>query len=756
MQALLFKVAEAESRDVGRAIVRLDPKDFLKVKAEVGDIVEIRNTTEKSQRRALAKLMPAFEFMRGKKVLQMDGILRENASTGLDEKVKIRKVEINPASVLVLEPLTSRSSLKETDSEYLVQILHGVPTVKGSKIRATLFGSKFQDFLVEDTDPQGAVLITQETTIKIRGAAKGKGDAGITYEDIGGLKKEIGKIREMVELPLKYPELFERLGIDAPKGVLIHGPPGCGKTLIARAVANETDAYFTHISGPEIMGKFYGESEGRLREIFEEAEAHAPAVLVIDEIDSIAPKREDMGGEKQVERRVVAQLLALMDGLESRGNVVVIGITNIPNTLDPALRRPGRFDREISIPIPDKHARYKILEVHTRGMPLAENVRPIRNGISNEVNLEKLAEITHGFVGADLEALAREAAMSALRDIMPEIEFSAKGAVPASGGENACIPYEKLLGLQVTMNHFQEALKEVEPSALREVFTEVPDVRWENVGGLENIKQILKEAIEWPLRYEKLFDYSQTNPAKGILLHGPAGTGKTLLAKAAASQCGVNFISVKGSQLLSKWVGESEKGVREVFKKAKQSSPCVLVFDELDSLVPVRSQSSDSRVTERVVGQFLAELDGIEELKGVVIIGTTNRLELIDPALRRAGRFDFLLEVPMPDEKSRLEIFKIHTQGKPISSDVNLKSLSRETKGLTGADIETLCKKASILAIREFVGKSNLPPGDYKKFTPLGTAPERPLGRMSLSGFTIAARHFNEAMKDYRQDAHHL
>ena len=681
MTELVFKVAEAESRDVGRAIVRIDPKDLFKVKAEIGDVIEVKSVKEKVKGKTVAKLMPAFEEMRGKGILQMDGILRDNIKVGLNEKIKIKKIEANPASTIVLKPLTSESSLKETDSEYLAQILDGTPIITGNKIRATFFGSKFQDFEVEDTDPKGAVLINSETTIKIKGVAKEKRGVGITYEDIGGLKKEIGKIREMIELPLKYPEVFERLGISAPKGVLLYGPPGCGKTLIAKAVANETDAYFTSISGPEIMGKFYGESEGRLREIFEEAQANTPAILVIDEIDGIAPKREEMGGEKQVEKRVVAQLLALMDGLELRGNLVVIGITNIPNTLDPALRRPGRFDREISIPIPDKNGRKEILEIHTRGMPL-----------SKDVDLEKLAEITHGFVGADLEALCREAAMSALREIMSEIEF-----------EKEYIPYKKLLGLEVTLDHFREALKEVEPSALREVFTEIPNVKWEDVGGLESIKEILKETIEWPLKYPELFEKAKTKPPKGILLYGVPGTGKTLLAKAVATQCGVNFISIKGPQILSKWIGESEKGVREVFKKARQASPCILVFDEIESLVPKRSLGDSSQVSQRVVSQFLSEMDGLEELKGVVVIGTTNRLDLVDEALLRPGRFDFLLELPKPDEKTRCEIFKIHTRGKPLAEDINLKNLAKETEGLTGSDIEAVCQKASMLAIREAV-----------------------------------------------------
>ena len=688
-QNLTLKVAEAQGRDVGRGIGRIDPNQLKKLSLDVGDVAEIAG-----KKKTIIKVMPTFPEDRGKGIIQIDGITRENAKLSLDEKVKIQKVNYNQAETVVLSPLTLTGSLQdEEDREYLARLLDGTPIIKSDKIRVTFFGTRAQDFLVEETDPQGAVLITSDTLIKIKGVGKERKSVGVTYEDIGGLKKEIGKIREMIELPLKYPEVFEKLGIDAPKGVLLHGSPGCGKTLIARAVANETDAYFTSISGPEIMGKFYGESEGRLREVFEEAEANSPAVLVIDEIDAIAPKREEMGGEKQVERRVVAQLLALMDGLESRGDLIVIGITNIPNTLDPALRRPGRFDREISVPIPDKNGRKEILEIHTRGMPLAK-----------DVDLEKLAEITHGFVGADLEALAREAAMSALREIMPEIEF-----------EKEYIPYKKLLGLQVTMDYFREALKEVEPSALREVFTEIPNVKWEDVGGLDDVKQTLKETIEWPLKYGKLFNHSKTSPPKGILLSGPPGTGKTLIAKAVASECGVNFISVKGPQLLSRWVGESERGIREVFKKAKQASPCIVFFDELDSLVPARTQSSDSHVTERVVSQFLTELDGIEELKGVIILGATNRLDLIDSALLRAGRFDFILELPKPDEKTREEILKIHTKGKPLAEDVDFKNLAKETEGLVGSDIEAICKKASMLAIREFVELSN-PSLDYKKF----------------------------------------
>ena len=700
LKSIILKVSEAQSKDAGRAIARIDPKYFSKIQADTGDI--IRLTPQKSRRKetrlpdgqggiAVAKLMPSYPEIRNQQVIQIDGVMRENLKVGLDEKVEIGKVPYEEARALVLSPLNTGTSFREEDAQYLAEMLDGTPVIKGSKIRATLFGTRVQDFLVEDTDPEKVVLIRPFTSIKMKSVDKEKQGIGVTYEDIGGLGKEMRRIREMIELPLKYPELFERLGIDPPKGVLLYGPPGCGKTLIARAVANETDAYFTHISGPEIMGKFYGESEGRLREIFEEARANTPAILFIDEIDAIAPKREDMGGEKQVERRVVAQLLALMDGLESRGRVVVIGATNIPNTLDPALRRPGRFDREIAIGIPDKNSRRAILEIYTRGMPLAK-----------DVDLEKLAEITHGFVGADLEALGREAAMSALREIMPEMEF-----------EKEYIPYEKLRKIEVKGEHFREALKEVEPSALREVFSEIPNVKWEDVGGLENIKQTLKEVIEWPLKYSSALSYVKLKPSKGVMLYGPPGCGKTLLAKAVATELGVNFISIKGPELLSRYIGESEKGIREIFKKAKLASPCIVFFDEIDSLVSKRGNGADSQVTERVVSQFLAELDGIEELKGVVVLGATNKLDMVDSALLRAGRFDFLLEVPKPNEECRRAIFNIHTKGKPLDRGINLKKFAKLTEGLTGADIELVCKKASMSAAREnFVREK--PQNDFK------------------------------------------
>jgi transitional endoplasmic reticulum ATPase len=675
---IVLRVSEAKAKDVGRGIVRVDPQDLEKMEAEVGDIVEIEG-----KRKTVAKAMPAYPEDRGKSLIQMDGLLRGNAQVSLDEKINIRKTDGSPAERIILSHLTSVKSIKgEGDAKYIGTLLDGLPLVEGDTIRANLFGTRSQDFTVISTIPKGAVVIRSNTRIEIKekGEAKARG-AKIAYEDIGGLQKELQRVREMIELPLKYPQIFERLGIDPPKGVLLHGPPGCGKTLIARAVAHETDAYFTHITGPEIMGKFYGESEGRLRSVFEEAKSHAPAILFIDEIDAIAPKREEMGGEKQVERRVVAQLLALMDGLESRGEVIVIGATNIPNSIDPALRRPGRFDREIAISIPDQKGRLQILDIHTRGMPLAQ-----------DISLDKIAQVTHGFVGADLEALCREAAMNALRRIMPNIDYQLDE-----------IPYDSLLKLEVTMDDFRESLKEVEPSAIREVFVEVPDVRWADIGGLEEIKQKLVEAVVWPLKYADLFQQTNTKPAKGILLSGPPGTGKTLVAKALANESEVNFISVKGPEIISKYIGESEKGVREVFRKAKQASPCIIFFDEFDSLVPERGLSGDSQVAERVISQFLTELDGLEELKGVLVLASTNRKDLIDSAILRPGRFDFILDLPLPDEKARQEIFRVHLRGKPVTDKVEIESLARKTENLSGADIFAICHEASITAIGDYV-----------------------------------------------------
>lgn len=706
-KSLTLKVKEAGSKDVGRGIVRFDPADFPAIGVEVGDIVEIE-----AKRKTVAKVMPAFMEDRGQGWVCLDGITRENAQVGLDEKVTISPCACRPAQKLTVSPLTP---MRSYDSKYIGSLLEGIPLIEGDTVRAKLFGAQTRDFLVTSTKPDGVVLIRSETGIEIKeSGGKGKGEvksSRIAYEDVGGLGKEIRRIREMIELPLKYPQIFDRLGIDPPKGVLLHGPPGCGKTMIARAVANETDAFFSHLSGPEIMSKLYGESEANLRRIFEEASAHAPSIIFLDEIDAIAPKREEMGGEKQVEKRVVAQLLTLMDGLSSRGQVMVIGATNIPNVIDPALRRPGRFDREIEISIPDRNGRLEVLTIYTQGMPLAE-----------DVDLARISEITHGYVGADLESLCREAAMSSLRKIFPRIDFELEE-----------ISTETVLNLQVTMDDFMDAMKGIEPSAIREVFTEIPNVTWEDVGGLVAVKDLLKETIEWPLTYASLFEKAHTTPARGIILYGPPGTGKTLLAKAVASESGVNFISIKGSELLSKWIGESEKGVREIFRKARMASPCIVFVDEIDSLVPRRGMEGASAVTDRVISQFLTEMDGIEELKGIVVLAATNRLDLIDPALLRAGRFDFHVEMFAPDAVARQEIFKVHTKAKPLASEVVLDGLVAATEGLVGADIEFICKSAAMAAIRGFIQDG-------------GTEAEK---------LSISMAHFDHAIKVRQKDLDH-
>ncbi len=696
---LSLKVKEGLAKDVGRAIVRLDPEDMRRIDAQGGDILLLEG-----KRKTVAKAMPCYAEERGKSIIQLDGIIRENAGVGLDEKISVSKIVIQPATKVVLQPISG--TLKtERDSKYIASLLDGTPVMQGDRLRTVFFGMKPSEFKVLASVPESAVVITSSTQIKLEQEFSKERPLGVAYEDIGGLGNQIQRIREMIELPLKYPELFERLGIRAPKGVLLYGPPGSGKTLIARAVANETDAYFTSISAPEIMGKLYGESESRLRSLFEEAARKSPAIIFIDEIDAIAAKREDMGSEKQVEKRVVAQLLTLMDGLASRGQIIVIGATNIPNALDPALRRPGRFDREITLPIPDQRGRLEILSIHTRGMPL-----------SADVSLEKLSEITHGFVGADLEALCREAAMSAIRQILPSIDF-----------EQSEIPFEKLLALEVTMDNFREALREVEPSAIREVFVEVPNVRWEDVGGLDAVKQELIEAIEFPLRYKEAFAKLGARGAKGILLYGAPGTGKTMLAKAAASETGVNFISVKGAELLSRYIGESEKAIRQIFKVAKQAAPSLIFFDEIDAIAP-RRKSGESGVSERVVAQFLAEMDGIEELNGVVVLAATNRIDMIDEALLRSGRFEITLEIPMPSEAAREAIFKIHLRHKSCEP-LDFSALARETDGCSGADIEFICRRATMLALKEFIAN----PADEP---------------------TLLKRHLNDAIEQFRALKH--
>ena len=679
-----LKVAEAASKDVGRGIVRFDPKLFGRLTVKVGDVVWV---WVHGKRASPAKVMPTYVEDRDTDTIRMDGILRGNTSAGIGEHVEVEKADAAPARKIVLAPLTPLRGLRgERDLRYIGTLLESLPLTAGDTVRATLFGSRTQDFEVVATVPKGAVLIQSSTRIEMRGeaeVAEARAAGRVTYEDIGGLSRAIQRVREMIELPLKYPEVFARLGIDPPKGVFLHGPPGCGKTLIARAVANETDAYFSHLSGPEIMHKFYGESEAHLRRIFEDASAHVPAIVFLDEMEAIAPKREDMGGEKQLEKRVVAQLLALMDGLRSRGQIIVIGATNLPNLVDPALRRPGRFDRELEIGIPDRKGRAEILQIHTRGMPLAD-----------DVDLDKIAEITHGFVGADLEALCREGAMAALRKIFPDIDFQLEE-----------IPYDMLEALEVTMDNFREALRDVEPSVMREVFVEVPNVHWEDVGGLEEVKQTLRETVEWPLEHRDLFEHAKSRPAKGILLHGAPGTGKTLVAKALATESGINFIAVKGPELLSKWVGESERGVREVFHKAKQAAPCIVFFDELDALAPVRGADRGGAV-DRVISQFLTEMDGIEELKDVVILAATNRFDMLDPALLREGRFDLLIELPFPDEAGKLEIIKVHMRGKPVAADVDLERAAHACGHATGARIAAICRCAALNAIRRFIRRS--------------------------------------------------
>ena len=701
-----LRVAEAQGRDVGRGIARVDPKIMENLDLTPGDVIEISG-----KRRTAAICWPGYTDDSGKGIIRIDGYIRRNAGVSIDEKVTIRKIEAKNAEKVVLAP--TEPLRIEGAEEYLAQILEGKVVSRGDYIPLGIMGRAI-DLMVVNVQPAApAVIITRGTEISMgeKPAAMVREVPKITYEDIGGLKEEIRKIREMVELPLKYPELFERLGIEAPKGVLLYGPPGTGKTLLAKAVANETNAAFFSISGPEIMSKYYGESEERLREIFRQAEENAPSIIFIDEIDAIAPKREEVTGE--VEKRVVSQLLALMDGLKPRGRVVVIGATNRPNALDPALRRPGRFDREIEIGVPNKQGRLEILQIHTRNMPLAP-----------DVDLEKIASITHGFVGADLAALCKEAAMRALRRILPEIDF-----------EKDTIPAEILNKIVVKMDDFMEALKDVEPSAMREVLVESPNVRWGDIGGLNDIKIDLQEAVEWPLKYPELFEHMDAKPPKGILLYGPPGTGKTLLAKAVATESEANFISIKGPEILSKWVGESERAIREVFRRAKQAAPSVIFFDEVDAIAPIRGGGyGDSHVTERVISQLLTEMDGIEELRGVVVLAATNRPDIIDPAILRPGRFDKILYVPLPDFEARREILKIHLRNKPLAEDVDVDDLARRTEGYTGADLAAVCNTAVTLAIREHIMNSKNPEEAKKNFKEL----------------KVYRRHLEEALKKVR------
>ncbi len=679
--SLRFKVAEALARDVGRAVARLDPDDMRTLGLEIGDFVEVRGKSGTP-----CKVLPAHKEARGRRHVQLDGLTRGNTGVSLGETVELRATACEPARQVGLAPIDTIP--RERDLPYIGSLLDGLPVRSGDRVRATLFGNRAADFRVVSTAPKGTVVINPTTRLMVSEAQQGEATAQApSYEDVAGLRPQLRRIREMIELPLRYPEVFERLGIAAPKGVLLHGPPGCGKTLIARAIAHETDAAFFTVSGPEVIHKFYGESEAQLRKLFAAAERKAPSILFLDEIDAIAPKRERVQGE--VEKRVVAQLLALMDGLKRRARIIVIAATNLPQVLDPALRRPGRFDREIAISIPGRPERREILDVHSRGMPLAD-----------PVVLDDLAERTHGFVGADLEALCREAAMASLRRILPAVDF-----------ELARIPYELLRDLQVRDADFEAALREVEPSAIREVFVEVPSVHWTDVGGLTAVKQRLIELLQWPLTRPELFRAAGVEPSKGILLAGPPGCGKTLLARALATETQGNFISVKGPALLSKFVGESEREVREVFRKARQAAPCILFFDEIDALLPVRSTSSaESQVSERVLAQFLTELDGIEELKGVLVLGATNRLDRLDPAAIRAGRFDAIVEVPLPDAAARREILGIHLVRRPVAEDLQVADLVDPSDGLSAAEIATACNRAALAAVRRCVAEPGTAP----------------------------------------------
>ena len=706
-----LRVAEAEQRDIGRKIVRIDPQAAQSLNVITGDALELSSFGKN----AVLLSWPGRDKDRGTGLVRIDGYTRNKLDVGIGDTIEVKKVESKDARSITLAPTEPLRIIGA--EQYLAESLNGQLMSKGDIIPLNVMGQRI-DLVVISTDPSGPIIINDATKVTVsedsakavQATQEGKVPS-ITYEDIGGIRNEISRVREMIELPLRHPELFKRLGVEAPKGVLLHGPPGTGKTLLARAVANETNANFYSIGGPEIMSKYYGESEEKLRNVFEQAEKNAPSIIFIDEIDSIAPKREEVSGE--VERRIVAQLLSLMDGLKSRGKVVVIGATNRVNAIDPALRRPGRFDRELEIGVPDREGRLEILQIHTRGMPLAK-----------DVNLEKLADISHGFVGADLQSLSKEAGMRSLRRILPNIDLSTGN-----------IPSETLRQIIVTMNDFMDVIKEMEPSAMREVFVEVPDISWNDIGGLALIKQEMQEAIEWPLKYQGIFTYADAMPPKGILLYGPPGTGKTLMAKAAANESEANFISIKGPELLSKWVGESEKGVREIFRKARQAAPCIIFFDEIDAIAPKRGGDfGDSHVTERLISQLLTELDGLEILTNVVVIGATNRPDIIDPALLRPGRFDRLLYVPPPDRDSRVQILKIHIKKKPLDETVDIEKLADQTDGYTGADIASLSSAAVMLALREHVSK-------YKD-------PKE--AEQHKDELKIHMKHFEDAMKKIR------
>lgn len=689
MNSIECRVKEASARDVGRGIIRIDPQIAEKLDFSAGQTIQIIG-----KRRTAAIYWPAYPQDRNTGIARIDGSTRRNAGVGIDDNIEIKQIEAKNASRIEFAPF---QNLRIQGGEnHLKHLLLGRVLTKGDFIEIPVYNQRII-LIVSKVSPSTEAVIMQSTThVTISQTPvkdiKQETFQRVRYEDIGGLNDEIIKVREMIELPMRHPELFKRLGITPPRGVLLHGPPGTGKTLLAKAVATETDSHFVSVSGPEFMSKFYGESEQRIRQLFDEAKENAPSIIFIDEIDSIAPKRSEVTGE--VERRVVAQLLSNMDGLSDRGDVVVIGATNRVNALDPAIRRGGRFDREIEIGIPNKHGREEIILIHTRGMPLAE-----------DVDLDHLSGVTHGFVGADLEQLVKEAAMNSLRKIIPQLNL-----------DEDSIPVEILNELKVSQEDFSEALLGIQPSALREVFVEVPNVSWEDIGGLNKEKAEIKNSIELPLKHPKFFSHMGAQQPKGILLFGPPGTGKTLLAKAVAHETQANFISVKGPELLSKWVGESEKGIREVFRKARQAAPAIIFFDEIDSIAPIRGKSFDSGVTERMISQFLTELDGLEELKGVVVVAATNRPDMIDPALVRPGRFDKIIRIGLPDETARLEILKIHTKDVPLESDVNLEEFSQNTENFSGADLASLCREATLIAIQEYLPDLSREDEDFGRY----------------------------------------
>jgi len=673
---------------VGRGIARIDQRTMQKLGISAGDVIEICG-----KRTTSAIAWPAYSEDQNRDILRIDGFSRKNAGVAINEYVLVKPAKVKTALSITLAPVDMRLNVDEDFTNFVKNRLMERTLVEGDTTLVMMLGHSIP-FTVTKTRPHGIIKVTAETRLTILNepAPEGKGLPRTTYEDVGGLHEEIQRVREMVELPLRHPELFQRLGIDPPKGVLLHGPPGCGKTLLARAVANESEANFFSINGPEIMSKFYGESEARLREIFQQAQQNAPSIIFIDELDAIAPKREEVTGE--VERRVVAQLLALMDGLSGRGNVIVIGATNRPGALDPALRRPGRFDREIEIGVPDKQGRYEIVQIHTRGMPLAP-----------DVDLKKVTDMTHGYTGADLSALGRETAMKSLRRYLPQINL-----------EEERIPPSVLEKMEVTMDDFTNAYKEVTPTAMREVYIEVPTVHWDDIGGLDEAKQELKEAVEWPLKTPEIFKRLGIKPPKGILIYGPPGCGKTLLARGVATESEANFITIKGPEVFSKWVGESEKAIREVFRKARMAAPAVIFFDEIDSLSPRRGAGfADSGVTERVISQLLTEMDGLITLEDIVVIAATNRPDIVDPAVLRPGRFDRLIYCSEPDEKGRLQIFKIYTKEMPMAKDVNLAQLATLTKNYSGADIEALCRETAMHALRKDINAKEVMMKDFEE-----------------------------------------